>query len=258
MALTTVGYGDITCYSLNERIYQLFLLIVGIMAYSFSVTAISNFVQKINEKSADFSKKMAILEEIKMTNHNMPQELYERILKYLNYKYKHEKKYKNLIFDSLPVTLKNDLISEMYKPIIKNFIFFKNFHNKDFIVRVILAFKAIIAYKNDILVTEGDLLEDIMFVKKGALSVELPINISNPQKNIDRYLNRPLLKEKTESNIDNISNDFGSWLSSNRNNRRKSKNINNKKSKNQDIHSTSIIGSYEASKIHLAILTPNS
>ena len=255
MALTTVGYGDITCYSLNERIYQLFLLIVGIMAYSYSVTAFSNFVQKINEKSADYSKKKTILDEIKMANHNMPQELYERILKYLNYKYKHEKKYKNLIFDSLPVTLKNDLISEMYKPIIKNFIFFKNFHNKDFIVRVILAFKAIIAYKNDILVTEGDLLEDIMFVKKGALSVELPINISNPQKNIDRYLNRPLLKEKTESNIDNISNDFGSWLSSNRNNRRKSKNINNKKSKNQDIHSTSIIGSYEASKIHLAILT---
>ena len=101
---------------------------------------------------------------------------------------------KNILFDGLPLTLKNNLISEMYKPIIKSFIFFKNFQNTDFIVRVILAFKSIMAYKNDILVNEGDMVEEILFVKKGALSLEIPINLSNPQENIDKYLNAPLLK----------------------------------------------------------------
>ena len=210
MAITTVGYGDITCYSFNERIYQIFLLIVGILAYSYAVSAVSNFVQKINEKSADFLKKKSILDEIRLSNPNLPEELYERILRHLKYKNIHEKKIKNLIFDCLPVSLKNDLISEMYKPIIKNFIFFKNFQNKDFIVRVILAFKAIIAYKNDILVTEGDMIEDIMFVKKGVLSVELPINITDPQVNIDKYINMPLLngqkEQKVQSDLNEISN----------------------------------------------------
>ena len=68
MALTTVGYGDITCYCFHERIYQLFLLIVGIMAYSYAVSAISNYIQKINERSADFTKKKSILDEIKLSN----------------------------------------------------------------------------------------------------------------------------------------------------------------------------------------------
>ena len=61
----------------------------------------------------------------------------------------------------------------MYKPIIKNFVFFKNFQNNDFIVRVILSLKPILAYKNDILVNEGDMIEDILFVQKGFLSLEL-------------------------------------------------------------------------------------
>ena len=94
----------------------------------------------------------------------------------------------------------------MYKPIIKNFIFFKNFQNTDFIVRVILSFKPIMAYKNDILVNEGDMVEDIMFVKRGILSVELPINMTNPQENIDKYLNTSLLTIEKGPNVQKIGN----------------------------------------------------
>jgi hypothetical protein len=61
-------------------------------------------------------------------------------------------------------------------------------------VRVILSFKPILALKNDILVNEGDIVEDIMFVKKGILSVELPLNIKNPEENIKHYLNMPILQ----------------------------------------------------------------
>ena len=239
MAITTVGYGDITCYSFNERIYQLFLLVVGILAYSYAVSAVSNYVQKINEKSADFTKKKSILDEIRLSNPNLPEDLYERILRHLIYKNIHEKKLKNLIFDCLPVSLKNDLISEMYKPIIKNFIFFKNFQNKDFIVRVILAFKAIIAYKNDILVTEGDMIEDIIFVKKGVLSVELPINITNPQENIDKYINIPLLQVRKERNIEHDLNE-GNTL--NQTAHKLSSLINNSSNKNLQRRSSALLG----------------
>ena len=136
----------------------------------------------------------------------MPYTLYDRILRYLKFKNFHEKRLKNIIFDCLPVGLKNNLISEMYKPIIQNFIFFKNFQNTDFIVRVILCFKPIIAYKNDILVNEGDMIEEIMFVKRGVLSVELPINMTNPQENIDKYLNMPLLKIEKGPNVEQLGN----------------------------------------------------
>ena len=206
MALTTVGYGDITCYSLIERVFQLFLLVIGIMAYSWLVSSFSNYIQKLNERTADFEKKKSILDEIKVNHKNLPDSLYDRILRHLKFKNFHEKKLINIIFDCLPVGLKNNLISEMYKPIIKNFIFFKNFQNTDFIVRVILCFKPILAYKNDILVNDGDIIEEIMFVKRGILSVELPINMTNPQENIDKYLNTSLLKIEKGPNVEKIGN----------------------------------------------------
>ena len=206
MAVTTVGYGDITCYSMNEIIFQLFILIIGIIGYSYVVSYVSNYIVKINEKSVEFDKRKEILDEIRISHPNLSDELYDRILRYLKFKNFQEKKLMNIIFDCLPVGLKNNLISEMYKPIIQNFIFFKNFQNTDFIVRVILAFKPIIAYKNDILVNEGDMVEDIMFVKKGVLSVELPINMVNPQENIDKYLNNSLLTIEKGPNIQKIGN----------------------------------------------------
>ena len=200
-ALTTVGYGDITCYSFNERIFQLLLLIVGIVAYSWIISYISNYVKKINEKSIDFENRKLILDDIKLNNPSLSNNLYERILRYLKYKKFNEKKDKSIIFECLPITLKNNLIAEMYKPIIKNFIFFKSFKNIDFIVRVILSFRPILAVKNDMLVNEGDLVEEIIFVKKGVLTVDLPLNLQNPEENIIKYLNNPLLQLKKNQEI---------------------------------------------------------
>jgi len=221
MTLTTVGYGDITCSSLKERIFQLVLLIIGIIAYSWLISSFSNLIQKINEKSIEYEKNKSILDDIKINNPNLSDSLYEKILRYFRFKYFHEKNVKNIIFDSLPVGLKNNLIFEMYKPVIKNFIFFKNFQNIDFIVQVITCFKPILAYKNYILVNEGDLIEDIIFVKHGVLSVELPVNLTNLQENIDKYLtiNKTSKdKDKEKSTINNntfskIKNDtFSSFI----------------------------------------------
>jgi hypothetical protein len=57
--------------------------------------------------------------------------------------------------------------------------------------------------KNDMLVNEGDFVEEIIFVKKGVLTVELPINIQNPEENIDKYLNNPILQ--LNKNLENGS-----------------------------------------------------
>ena len=206
MAVTTVGYGDITCYSMNEIIFQLFILIIGIIGYSYVVSFVSNYIAKINEKSVDFEKRKEILDEIRISHPNLPDELYDRIIRYLKFKNFEQKKIVNTIFVCLPVGLKNNLITEMYKPIIQNFIFFKNFENTDFIVKVVLAFKTILAFKNDILVNEGDIVEDIIFVKKGVLIVELPINMANPQENIDKFLKEPMLAIEKGPNVEKLGN----------------------------------------------------
>ena len=173
----TIGYGDVVSISIYERFFNIFLLIGGIMIYSFAVSAISNHVQSEDSKTLEFQNKVAILNQIKLSHEKMPQSLFNKILKFLSYKLNTETKDKNEIIDNLPLALRNKLIMEMYRNIINNFIFFKYFDNSDFIIRVILALKPIIAVKNERLVNEGDFIEEIIFVKRGRLSLEIPLPI---------------------------------------------------------------------------------
>ena len=64
---------------------------------------------------------------------------------------------------------------EMYKDVIHNFIFFKNFNNPDFVIRVILAFQPNVYSKYERLVNEGDYIDEIFFVKRGRLALEIPL-----------------------------------------------------------------------------------
>ena len=50
------------------------------------------------------------------------------------------------------------------------------------------------------------MVEDIMFVRRGILSVEMPINITNLEENIDKYKNMSILNDSRKSDNENEEN----------------------------------------------------
>ena len=82
--------------------------------------------------------------------------------------------------------------------------FFKNFDNNDFIVKVIFCFQPILAIKNDILIKDGDFIEDIIFVKKGKLTLELSIKIKEEEENINSNKSNSK-KNQLNSDINNFT-----------------------------------------------------
>ena len=186
--LTTVGYGDISVLTTYERLYQIILLIVGTCAYSWILTFISNYIKKMNEQYIDFENKVKILRDIKISYPLLPKELYDKVIRYLKYNKAENKINIDYILDSLPFSLKNNVIIDMYKPIIKNFQFFKSFQNSDFFVKIVTSLKPVLSLKDDILVQEGDLIEDIIFIKKGVLSLEICIDLDCPQECCEIHL----------------------------------------------------------------------
>ena len=123
--LTTVGYGDVPVTCNQERIFQIILLLLGTFAYSWLLTYISNYIKKNNEKYIVFEQNLKILEEIKINYPNLNQDLHDRIYRYLIYnKSKYNIDVKKILY-YLPSSIQNNLIIEIYKPIIQNFFFFK-------------------------------------------------------------------------------------------------------------------------------------
>ena len=187
VTITTVGYGDITGNTLPEMLFQLLLLIIGTIAYSFIISFISNYIIKKNKKSMSFEKNLEILQEIKIHHPSMNPSIYNEVLRNLYNEQLYERKDKHLLFDCLPYSLKNKLIMEMYKPIIKNFVFFKDNDNSDFVVKVVSSLKPLISIKGDILIEEGDYIKEIIFVKKGIVGLSILIDLEDPAYSLKKY-----------------------------------------------------------------------
>jgi len=188
VTITTVGYGDITGDSIPEIIFQALLLIIGTIAYSFIISYFSNYIIKINKKSMTFEKNLEILQEIKLNHPNMKNSIYNEVLRNLYNEQLYEKKDKHILFDCLPYSMKNKLIIEMHKPIINSFVFFKDIDNSDFIVKVVTSLKPLLSFKGDIVIEEGDFIKEIIFVKKGIISLNLSIDLKDPESSLKKYL----------------------------------------------------------------------
>ena len=198
--LTSVGYGDITGNVLNEYIFQIFLLIVGIIAYSWMVSSVSNYVIENNKDNIFFSSKVGILDEIKLVHPEMDKELYNKIYLYLKQlKLQHKRKDKNILLENLPYNLRNELLYEINKPLIEGLNFFRNFHNSVFILSAVTKLIPIVTVKGDIIIEQNEIINSMIFVKQGRLGVEIAVDMNNIYNELDNYLNGTFILEKEDN-----------------------------------------------------------
>ena len=189
--MTTVGYGDISSDSFVEIIFRIILLAVGIVCYSWIISSISNGINKQSYASLNYSNECNVLENIRRENAELTFELYNEIMKHLEYKNFHQQIYdKNLLIDSLPYSLKNNLIFSMYKMEIQKFAFFKGISNTNFLSKILYNFSPKICKKNEILLKENEIIDEIYFVREGRLTLEIAINMNMPEESANEYLSQ--------------------------------------------------------------------
>ena len=208
--ITSVGYGDITGTGINEYIFQIFLLLIGIIAYSWLISSISNYIRDNNKDTIFFDAKVSILDDIKLHHPDMDNDLYSKIYLYLKtLKLLHKKNDKNILLDSLPYNLKHSLLYEINRPLIEGLNFFKNFQNSVFILSAVTKLIPVITNKGDIIIDKNEIINSMIFVKQGRLGVEIPIDMNSIYNEIDDYINgnfilREEKKEKGKENLENL------------------------------------------------------
>ena len=122
--IVTVGYGDITAISAAERIVAVFLMITGVIAFSFATGALSSIIQNQDSTEAKLKEKMATLNDIK-TEYELEEDLFSKLVKTI--RYDHSKKSKDVIqfMDELPHKLKLELAMVIHKKMYSTVKFFE-------------------------------------------------------------------------------------------------------------------------------------
>ena len=186
--LTTVGYGDTPPASFAEIVLQICLLAVGVIAYSFIISTISSYVKKETRASIKKEQDENLLKEL-TEEYKIPNKLFFKIYVHLKTKAKaFEKCDKNILINSLPFSLRNQVLLTIYNDTKTNFKFFNKCQNNDFIIRTISSFIPFISKKNAIIIGEGQIIENIIFVNQGSLSFEASINKNKILESASKYI----------------------------------------------------------------------
>ena len=97
----------------------------------------------------------------------------------------------------------------MYNKYINNLGFFKGISNSNFILKVVMNFGEVVALKNEILLKEDGIIEEMYFVKEGRLGLEISINENAKLESIEKYLCNDFLSF-TENEIKNTNAEINS------------------------------------------------
>mgnify|MGYP002624090158 CR=1 FL=1 len=187
--LTTVGYGDVTCDSFTEICFQIILLSVGIVAYSWLITTVGNYVKNESKAEIKHSKDLTLLEEIRLEFPELSFKLYNKIHQHLKSVSNQQKKVDlNILVNSLPYSVKNLVLFKVYDKCIHKFNFFKKCENTDFISRVLTNFIPLFSKEKALLIREGENIENIFFVNSGVLTIDVALDIKAPVESIKRYI----------------------------------------------------------------------
>ena len=187
--MTSVGYGDIVCVSMEETYFQIIMLSIGLVAYSWIISTVGDYVKNQSRANINYNRDMNKLEEIRIAYPNMPFKLYKKIQQHIRRMLTQSQKFEyNILINSLPYYLQNSVLLQIHKNEIDNFRFFKHCDNSDFILKVLTHFIPIFSKQNIVLVGEGENFENIFFVKNGRLCLEAIIDLDEVEISIEKYL----------------------------------------------------------------------
>jgi Ion channel len=170
--IVTVGYGDITAVSSVEQIVAVFLMITGVIAFSFATGALSSIISSYDSTEAKLKEKMATLNEIQ-NEYNIKSELFNKLVKTI--KYDHTKKQKDVqqFMDELPHKLKQELAIAIHTKMYASVKFFKS-KQKSFVVWVGTVIRPVNYQEGEYICKEGERIGEMYFMVNGSAAYVLP------------------------------------------------------------------------------------
>ena len=129
--IVTVGYGDITAKSVGEKFVAIFLMLIGVIAFSFGTGALASIISSYDSSQVKLKEKMSTLNDINK-EYSISSDLFRKLIRSINYD--HSKKSRDFtnFMDELPHKLKVELAMEIHKQMYQIVVFFQG-KDKSFI-----------------------------------------------------------------------------------------------------------------------------
>ena len=62
--IVTVGYGDITAQNSSEKIFAIFIMIIGVISFSFTTGSLASIISALDSKETELREKLLTVGDI--------------------------------------------------------------------------------------------------------------------------------------------------------------------------------------------------
>ena len=171
--LTTVGFGDIAAYTINERVFAIILMGFGVGFYSYTISNLSTIMENMDIRSANLKTRLATLNEFAKDS-NLPKELKAKIRRHIVHN--HEQNiYSWFSHDSLlkelPASLRTEISLHMHQKIVERVGFFQD-KDPGFISYIVPTLKNITFKSGEVMFQEGDYADEVYFIIFGRVNLK--------------------------------------------------------------------------------------
>lgn len=130
--IATVGYGDISAETTEERIFCIGLMIIGVIAFTFISGALSSILSNYDSSQAALQQKLLYFRQLK-NKCNISSDLSYEIRTALNFDAERNMQGFNEFIHSLPVHLQMDITVEIHRELMEKYPLFQDIGNKHFL-----------------------------------------------------------------------------------------------------------------------------
>lgn len=170
--MTTVGYGDITPFTINEKIFAMFTMILACGIFAYTVGSIGSLVSKQNSGENAYREQVVAVNRY-MRKKKLPYELQFRVRRYLEYVWENRKKNnidEKQILNLLSEPLRDEIYAHIHGVVINNCTIFSIFENH-FISQLTKTLETVTFAPGDIVIEEGEMSTKMYFIQNGKIDV---------------------------------------------------------------------------------------
>ncbi|KAL4480496.1 hypothetical protein ABPG72_022251 [Tetrahymena utriculariae] len=194
ITMTTIGYGDIYPCSKNEKLYVIFMTLVSVAVFGYSLNAIGEIIREVSQKLSSFKQtKYDISKYLK--SRNITKKVQLKIYKYLEYLNRQEIEGHffmkgEKILNRVSQNLREEVYHEYYGKIISQISFFTKNFSKGFLNELSLNMKELNLAPGDYLFKQGSQDCTLFFLSKGIVELSITLQNYKSAKSNEKILHR--------------------------------------------------------------------
>ncbi|CAF1102743.1 unnamed protein product [Adineta steineri] len=202
-SLTSVGFGNVSPNTNMEKIFSIFVMLIGSLMYASIFGNVSAIIQRLYSGTARYQIQMLRVKEF-IRFHQIPNPLRQRLEDYFNHAWNYTNGIDmNMVLKGFPECLQADICLHLNSQLLKNCPAFKD-ASEGCLRTFSMKLKTTHAPPGDIITHRGDILTSIYFISRGSIEILKDDNVVAILSKDDILGENPLLYSEPGKSAFNV------------------------------------------------------